>query len=343
MNRAQRRYPCRVASIDIGTNSVRLLVAEVEAEGGLRRLYMDRRITRLGEGLQRFGVLSQEAVRRTREALLAFSHALEDWCVQRTLAGATSAVRESRNGEAFVQMLEKEMSIPIRVLSGEEEARWTALGVEKRWIHPPSRWTLLDIGGGSTEMVDVENGRVRKTLSLPIGMVKLTEEAILGDPPTKEELTACRRKAGGLIGECLRGDRAAGGYSRPSVVGTAGTITTLAALDLGLEVYDSGKIDGHILRREAVHSWCNRLGAMTSEERARLPGMESGREDVILAGSILLEEVMEALGTETVEVTDFGLLEGIAVVAAREAEADPTGAAAEGRSPIAEPSSPRPV
>lgn len=307
----------RVASLDVGTNSVRLLVADAEAGGGVRRVFVDRRITRLGEGLQASGRLSEGAIQRTLEALCVFLEAATRLGARTVLAAATSAVRDAENGPEFVEGVRRETGLELRVLAGEEEASWMAMGVSLLWPTPPERWTAVDIGGGSTELVRARGRRAVASRSIPMGMVRLTEEVFVHDPPTHGEVTRARDMARSALGGLLRDMEVRGG-DHGTLVGTAGTVTTLAALDMGLDPYDPDAINGYRLRIGSVDRWCRTLAGLPRDERTRLRGMEQGRQDVILAGAIMVSELLGLLCSEELLVSDCGLLEGIALVAARE-------------------------
>lgn len=308
----------RVASLDVGTNSVRLLVADAEAGGGFRRVFADRRITRLGEGLQASGLLSEGAIQRTLEALCVFLEAAMGLGARSVLAAATSAVRDAANGPGFVEWVRKETGLKLRVLSGEEEASWMAMGISLLWPSPPERWMAVDIGGGSTELVRACGRRAVVSRSIAMGMVRLTEEVFAHDPPTHGEVDRARDIAKSALGGLLKGIEAQG-ENKGTLVGTAGTVTTLAALDMGLEPYDPDAINGYRLQRVSVDRWCRRLAGLPKDQRARLPGMEPGRQDVILAGAIMVRELLDLVCAEELLVSDYGLLEGIALMAAREA------------------------
>lgn len=185
------------------------------------------------------------------------------------------------------------------------------------WPSPPERWMAVDIGGGSTELVCARGRQAVASRSIPMGMVRLTEEVFAHDPPTHGELDRARDMARSALGGLLR-DMEVQGQDHGTLVGTAGTITTLAALDMGLERYDPEAISGYTLSRDSVERWCRTLAGLSRAERAELPGMEPGRQDVILAGAVMVGELLVLLQAEGLLVSDYGLLEGIALVAARE-------------------------
>jgi exopolyphosphatase/guanosine-5'-triphosphate,3'-diphosphate pyrophosphatase len=306
----------RVASLDIGTNSVRLLVADVSRrDGGFQRVYLDRRITRLGEGMQRSGGIKEEAMARTLEALSVFLVEAERRGARRILATGTSAVRESINRDLLLARARDDLGLDIHILSGEEEAHWMMRGVALLWPQISGHWMIVDVGGGSTEFVAVKDARIESSTSIPLGMVRLTEGVFQHDPPLAAELVRCRKTAREEFAKALDEIKADGDLPR-LLIGTAGTVTTLAALDLKLAPYDADRVNGHRLSREGINAWCDLLSELNARERRELPGMESGREDVIVAGALMFSELLDLLHLETVHVSDYGLLEGIAAMAA---------------------------
>lgn len=301
----------RVASIDIGTNSVRMLVAELESPGRLRRLFGDRSILRLGQGIQGSGMLSEEAMTRAVETVRGFVERARALGATRVLAAATSAVREARNREVFLERMEALAGVRARILTGEQEALWTMEGIRWVWQDPPSRWLAADVGGGSTELVMAQGEAVSSVCSVPLGMVRLTEEFLCEDPPGTMALEGCRARARELLGIALSSLGFEAKANLP-MVGTAGTVTTLAALELGMKDYDGDAIHSMRLEGSAVEKWSRSLSEMDSRARRALPGMEHGREDVIVAGAIIVEELLHLVGAGSLVVSDHGLLEGMA-------------------------------
>jgi len=304
----------RVASIDIGTNSVRLLVAELGGPTSLKRLWGDRSIARLGEGVGASGRLGDQAIARALMVVKAFVDRARLLGAQRLLAAATSAVREASNGLVFLKRLEELTGVRARVLSGEEEALWMMEGIRWVWEEPPETWVAVDMGGGSTELILAQGSGVRSARSLPLGMVRLTEEFFHQDPPDEASLQMCRKRIREMLGEALR-SLGLGTVRDPAIAGTAGTITTLAALDRAMSSYDGDALHGTNLSRLAVRKWRARLSGMDSRARRSIPGMEPGREDVIVAGALMVEELLDMLGAEAMVVSDHGLLEGMARMA----------------------------
>jgi exopolyphosphatase/guanosine-5'-triphosphate,3'-diphosphate pyrophosphatase len=278
-----------VAAIDQGTNTTRLLVADVE-DGELRELRRETRITRLGEGVDGRGRLLPVPIARVRNVLTDYRRAAEELGAERTLLVATSAVRDAENGEAFLGEIEWSYGFVTRLLSGGEEA-----DLMRRGLGAVERGTLLvDIGGGSTELVlgDVD-------VSLPMGSVRFTERH-------GEDVPALEAAARELLPE----------LAPQAAVGVAGTITTLAALDLGLPEYDRTRVDGHFLSRDGARAQLERLAALPLDERRRVPALEPERAPVIVAGAAILVAILDRYGLDGIRASERGLLHGAALAAA---------------------------
>ncbi len=300
-----------LAGIDIGTNTLRLLIADI-GPGTLREIQSARTIARLGEDLDRTGILSPEAQDRAVKALIDFKESIEQFNAARVQAVGTSALRNATNATAFLARVRATTGIAIQVISGVQEAKLTVLGVDAALsgqIRAESGRTLVvDIGGGSTEIVQSGGGQETRETSLPLGAVYLTERFIRHDPPLREELDAVRREISQKLEASI--------FNRlePSekfLVGTAGTITTLSAMDQQLARYDPEKINGSILTRETIDAMILKLGRSPISERRKIPGLEQGREDIILAGAIVIQAIMVRFGFEKMLVSDWGLREGI--------------------------------
>ena len=279
----------RVAAVDLGTNSTRLLVAD--ANGTLEEVVRRLAITRLGEGVDERRRLLPVPIARVRNVLSEFRRELEALGAERTLCIATSAVRDAENGEAFLGEIEWSYGFTTRLLSGDEEAELTLRGIGA----VEAGTLVVDIGGGSTE-VQVAGTDVR--VSLDVGCVRLTERF-------GEDVDAIRQHVGGLLPREAAPARA---------VGVAGTVTTLAALDLGLIEYDPERIHGHTLSRAAVAAQTARLAAMSLEERAEI--IEPGRAPVIVAGAAILAEVLDFYGLDAITASERDILHGAALAAA---------------------------
>ena len=303
----------RLATIDLGSNTVRLLVADVEA-GGWRVVEADQRVTRLGEGLARSGRLGPAPCERTAAAVAEYVARARRAAVDRLAIVATSAVREATNGRDFVATLERATGERVTVVSGDEEAALTLRGVVSGlgdWPAGGGATLVFDIGGGSTEYVLADGGRAVAAVSLRLGVVDLAERYPFPDAVDWARYGAMQREVvARLAAELPAAIRTA---SVGRLVGTAGTATTLAALDLGLRAYDARRVQGHRLTREAVETLRLRLGALTVVERAALPCLEPGRADLILPGVAIVLATLDLTGAGALVVSDWGLREGILV------------------------------
>ena len=309
----------RVAAVDLGTNSTRLLVADVEGEL-LDEIVRRLTITRLGEGVDERRRLLPVPIARVRNTLADYRRELEELGATRTLAIGTSALRDAENGEAFLGEIEWSYGFETRLLDGIEEASMMLRGVAAGREGRLEETLLVDIGGGSTELVVSQNGAVPEAVSLDVGCVRVTERFFASDPPTPDELAAAARHVREILP--VRPARTA--------IGVAGTVTTLATLDLGDDEYEPQRTHGHRISRAAVDRELDRLAAMTLEERLAVPGIEPGRAPVIVAGLVILREVLDAYDLPEIEVSERDILHGAALAAAelpeREEGAAPPGA-----------------
>lgn len=292
----------KYASIDIGTNTVLLMIAEIRE--GIEELYDAATITRLGEGLKQTGNLSTQAMKRTLEALRRYRVIADKNQVGEILCVGTAALREAKNRDTFLGLVNKKLSFSIRVISEHDEAFYTYLSVRQGLIDSRKDTIIIDIGGGSTEIIYGNRENFIDFVSLPVGSVKLTEMFIRHDPPSDDEIVALRDYVKAIL-------RLPFGKGIQSVVGTAGTITTLGSLSIGLRQWDKKQVHGLRLSRERIGEVVHRLLAKTVSQRSKLPGMEKGREDIIPQGIILLEEIMEYLGAEELMIDANGVRHGI--------------------------------
>ena len=296
----------RVAAVDLGTNTTRLLVADV-VDGTLAEVHRETRITRLGEGVDARRRLLPVPIARVRNALSDYRRTLESLSAERTLLVATSAVRDAENGEAFLGEIEWSYGFTTRLLSGEEEAAMTVRGVGSGRTPPPGT-LILDIGGGSTELiVDAFHD------SLALGSVRHTERYLHFDPPEPRELARCAGSIRSLLAERIPDDMRA---SVTDAIGVAGTVTTLAALDLGLETYDCERVHGYRLTRDGAREQLERLASLPLAERRELPAIEPERAPVIVAGALILTETLDYFGVASIEVSERDILDGAAFAAA---------------------------
>jgi exopolyphosphatase/guanosine-5'-triphosphate,3'-diphosphate pyrophosphatase len=300
-----------VAAIDIGTNTTRLIVAEV-AGSSLEEIERQTLITRLGEGVDRSGHLSAAGIERVHETLAAYHEIVDRLGAAPALVVATSAVRDASNGPEFLAEIERLFGFRVRLLSGNEEALLAFRGATiGRSLTGPA--LVVDIGGGSTELVLGDARGPSFHISLDIGAVRLTERYLHADPPTPAELGRCAEAVRELLldripTEILRAPRAA--------IGCAATVTTLAALDQRLFAYDRERVHGYSISRHAVHKQLARLAALPLIERRLVPALEPERAPVIVAGAIVCRELLEAFALEAIEASELDILDGAALLAA---------------------------
>jgi len=297
----------RVAAVDMGTNSIRLLVA-VPADGDVVEIARDMVITRLGQGVDRTGRLAPQALRRTMDVLERYSRRARALGAERIRVGATSAVRDSADRRLMEAEVARITGGPPEILLGEREAELSFLGATQGLDAPPP-FLVFDIGGGSTELALGTEG-VEAAASVDVGSVRITERVGPADPPGPHDLEAMRRLADAALAEAseaISPGRAA------TVVGVAGTTTTVQAIALGLDRYDPEAIHGTILSRQAVAEVLERLSAMTTAERRALPVMAPGREDVIVAGTVILAGILDRWGAGSCLVSERDILEGLAI------------------------------
>jgi exopolyphosphatase/guanosine-5'-triphosphate,3'-diphosphate pyrophosphatase len=302
--------PQRVAVIDVGSNSTRLLIADVD--GGISVLERQSRVTRLGRGVDLSGQLADEAIEAACAAIADYVEICSEAGAERVAAIATSAVRDASNGGAFVAELRERFALSARVLDGEEEARLTYRGATAE--QPPEIPTLvIDIGGGSTEMIVGTGTEIAFHASLQAGVVRHTERHIPDDPPTAVELEALAGDVRTLIEEALSGQNEA----RASAgIAVAGTPTSLAAVELGLEPYDPARVHGHVLSLETIQRLLSRFASAPLAERVTIPGLHPDRAPTIIAGCVILIEAMRALGLERIQASEHDILYGMSLEAA---------------------------
>jgi exopolyphosphatase/guanosine-5'-triphosphate,3'-diphosphate pyrophosphatase len=299
----------RVAAIDCGTNAVRLLVADVDADGTMSECVRVMRIVRLGEGVDQTGEFSQAALERTFIALDEYAHVINDLNVDRGRFVATSASRDVSNRAAFVDGVRSILGVEPEVISGAEEARLSFTGAVRGL--PAGALALpalvVDIGGGSTEFVIGSTEPERET-SVDIGCVRMTERHLRSDPPTSAEVAAARADIEKTVAVAFGRVPPEGAAS---LVGLAGTVTTMSAMAMDLPEYDATILHGSRIPAADVASVAERLLAMTRAERAALPFMHPGRVDVIGGGAMILDAIVRAGGFVEVVVSETDILDGI--------------------------------
>jgi exopolyphosphatase/guanosine-5'-triphosphate,3'-diphosphate pyrophosphatase len=299
----------RVAVIDVGTNSTRLLVADV---AGRHVSEVERRstVTRLGRGVDLSGHLAGEAMEDACAAIGEYVEVLRELGAEKVEAIATSAVRDADNGGAFIAELRERFALSARVLDGEEEARLTYLGATSEQL--PTRPTLvIDIGGGSTELIVGHREEIEFHTSLQAGVVRHTERHIASDPPTAAELEALAGDIRGLIeGRIPEGLRAEEG------IAVAGTPTSLAAIELALDPYDPERVHGHELALPSIQRMLSQLASSPLSNRVKITGLHADRAPTIVAGVVILVEAMRAFGLDRITVSEHDILYGAAISAA---------------------------
>jgi len=299
----------RVAAIDVGTNTVLLTVAERRGHS-FQPVVERAEITRLGRGVDRTGRLDPAAIAETVAVIARYAAEARSLGATRIAAVATSAARDAGNGAEFFEAARAAAGLVPEVIAGGEEARLVHLSAWRDFGAPGRRLAVLDVGGGSSEVTwgggPVPDGR----RSFQMGAVRLTERVSPGDPPSGDELRRMREAAHQALGE-MKEIRASGALSGARLVAVAGTVTTLAAVALALPEYDAARVHGSALSLDGLRALLGRLAALPTEERARLPGMEPKRADVIVAGAVLVVAALELGGFDALTVSDRGVRWGL--------------------------------
>jgi exopolyphosphatase/guanosine-5'-triphosphate,3'-diphosphate pyrophosphatase len=304
----------RVAVVDIGTNATRLLIADVTDGRVTEELARRSEVTRLGQGVDASGRLADEAMARVYKVLDEYRKAIDDADAARAVAVLTSAVRDAANGAEFTTTVRERYGLDARTIEGDEEARLTFLGATSE-RDPDDRTPLVvvDIGGGSTELVVGAGGEVDFHVSTQAGVVRQTERHIHTDPPTTDEIDALATEVRGIIDQAVpeatrRQPRAA--------VAVAGTATSLAAIDQELDPYDPARVHGYVLSVADCRGLLERLAALPLPERRQVTGLHPDRAPTIVAGVVILLQVLEAFGLDQVEISEHDILRGAALDAA---------------------------
>ncbi|TFV83011.1 Ppx/GppA phosphatase family protein [Blastococcus sp. CT_GayMR16] len=313
----------RVAAIDCGTNSIRLLVADVPPAGAHTDLLRRMEVVRLGQGVDATGRLAPEAIERTRKVLAEYAAQARDLGATRVRMAATSATRDAANRQDFEDMVVRTLGQPPDVITGHDEANLSFLGATASLdaaaqAHgnpaPRSPYLVVDIGGGSTEFVLGDGSGVRAARSVDIGCVRLTERHLHDDPPSAEQVRRSEADIRAALAEVIAEVPVA---EAATLVGVAGSVTTVAAIALGLPGYDPDAIHGSRIGVDAVRTVSADLLAATRERRAAMPVMHPGRVDVIGAGALVLRVLMDEFGLDEVVVSEHDILDGIALRLAR--------------------------
>lgn len=296
-----------LSSIDVGSNTIRLLIGRVENRK-ITRLRTGMVITRLAAGIGETGLLNADNMEKSISVLKAFSDIISAYGISHIRAVGTSALREAGNSEEFMRRVLSETGINIEVISGEEEAELTAKGVlfdlEKR-----DESFIVDIGGGSTEWIFCRNSSPAEMGTIPTGVVKLFDNHIKSDPPSKDDILSLKKESDTV----LSGLKTQMGHlinSSTVFIGTAGTITTLASIDIGLESYGNEKVHRHNISLKKLYDISERLISIPLSERKKMIGLEPERADLIIPGLLFTINIMELFGFDNILVSDDGLLEG---------------------------------
>ena len=307
-------HPRRFAALDLGSLTVRLAVAEATPTGQFRVLLHRREVTGLGQGLAATGDLAPESMARTLKALQTFKQLMTAQEVEVCRAVGTQALRQARNRQFFLDQVQDTLGLAVEVLAPEAEARLSLTGVLTSLA--PSVLTapnvlVFDVGGGSSEFALVRPGKEPVFASLPLGVLTLSQARPLGDPPRPESVAALKEELSGQLGSFyqeairphLEGD--------PCLVGTAGAVTTLAALQLKLRAYDPNKVNNLALTRPQVAALAAQLAGLSEAARARLPGIEPAKAGVMVAGALIVLTILTVCRADSLVVIDAGLLEGV--------------------------------
>ncbi|HEY6695536.1 MAG TPA: Ppx/GppA family phosphatase [Solirubrobacteraceae bacterium] len=300
----------RVAVVDIGTNSTRLLVAEVD-DGSLTELQRESIVTRLGEGVDATGRLGEEPQARVFAAIDRYAEAIDRHGATTRVVVMTSAVRDAANGAEFAATVTERYGLQGRTLSGDDEARLSYLGATAaRDPDDPSALLVIDIGGGSTEMIVGARGAVEFHVSTQVGVVRHTERHLHSDPPTAAELAALAADARAALEAAVPAEI----RERPAAaVAVAGTATSCASIDLELDPYDPARVEGHTITRARLEELRDRLAALPLAERRGVTGLDPNRAPTIVAGTVILLEVLGAFDLDAFEASERDILWGVAL------------------------------
>jgi exopolyphosphatase/guanosine-5'-triphosphate,3'-diphosphate pyrophosphatase len=302
--KSDRTFPERVASIDIGTNTILLLIAGVD-KGVFKPLLEKETIVRLGEGIQQNGILLEGAMERGIQTLTRYLKECEEMGVQRIFAAGTSALREAKNSDHFLRMVKGRLNLSIEIISGEEEAELSFLAVARDLGNHKKTIAVVDVGGGSTEFVLGKGDQISHWVSLPIGSVRFTEQFLRSDPIEEKEREGLEKEITGRLSGIPQPQRPF------TMVAVGGTATTLASVEQGLEQFDYEKIHRFVLKRENLKKQLDLYRSRTLKERRNISGLPPARADVILAGGTILYLTMEKLDCPSVSISCHGVRYGL--------------------------------
>jgi exopolyphosphatase/guanosine-5'-triphosphate,3'-diphosphate pyrophosphatase len=300
----------RVAVVDIGTNSTRLLIADVGADGALQERHRESIVTRLGAQVDATGRLQEAAMQRVFDTLARMRELIDAHDVTATTAVLTSAVRDAANGPQFTATVRERFGLDARTIGGDEEAALTFAGATSERADTDRELLVVDIGGGSTEFVIGRDGTVGFHVSTQAGVVRQTERHIDHDPPRREEIDGLRREVAQIVAEQVPQERR---RRVEHAIAVAGTATSCAAIELGLDPYDRALVHGHVLRRAIITGILGQLSRLTDAERRAVTGLQPDRAPTIVAGVAMLLEVVDAFGLDEIEVSEHDILRGAAL------------------------------
>ena len=296
----------KIATFDIGSNTVLMLAVEVDERRQPRVIAELSRITRMGRGVDRNKRLDPNSASLTLATLEEFATKARDLGVERTVAAATAALRDAADGAEFIARVKERAGITLQIIPGAEEAALSHLAVVRGLnMDPGSPLLIVDIGGGSTELIRAEPGKDLAMVSLQIGSVRLTERCVRSDPPSDSDAASVASTVDSAL------DQLGWNYQPAHLVGIAGTVTTLCAIALGLRTYEAGVVHGHRAPRAEIERVIKLIRSMPLAERLKLPGLPEGRADVIFAGATILERIMTRFRADEVIVSDQGVRWGL--------------------------------
>jgi exopolyphosphatase / guanosine-5'-triphosphate,3'-diphosphate pyrophosphatase len=300
----------RVAVVDIGTNSTRLLIADVAADGTLEERHRESIVTRLGAQVDATGRLQDDAMQRVFDTLERMRELIDEHGATATTAVLTSAVRDAANGPEFTAIVRDRYALDARTIGGDEEAALTFAGATSERDDRNRELLVVDIGGGSTEFVIGSEGEVGFHVSTQAGVVRQTERHLEHDPPRGDEVERLRHEVGQIIRDHVPAQRR---RSVEHAIAVAGTATSCASIELELHPYDRALVHGHVLRRPVISAILNQLAGLTDDERRAVVGLQRDRAPTIVAGVAMLLEVLDAFGLDEIEVSEHDILRGAAL------------------------------
>lgn len=308
-NSALQNVNMRIAVIDIGTNTILMLIGDVDNEGNVNFASDHHRIARLGKGVDARGIIQEETIIRVLDILSELKKIAYSEKSEKIFAFGTSALRNAKNNLSFIELIKNRLSIDIQILSNSDEARLTYLGAISDYPknNPTLEYAVLDIGGGSTELTYGNGNNIIEKSSIEIGSVRLTERLLYQHPPSLDSIESAKKLIEKEIAGLCKMPKSV------TSIGVAGTLTTLATIDLGLNQFDADVVHKHILKLENLECIFNRLKMLSLEELAKQPQIHPLRADIILAGTLILIEIMKKYNLNTITVSTRGLRFGILI------------------------------